>query len=187
MKANTFDPHRIDVAALAAKAQELSGEVPLSKFQRVSDYAAPEAKPGPDEIVSWHAQGELRRAQGGAQQVRLHIQANTALSLTCQRCLQPVRVNLGVDRDFRFVEGEEAAAAQDAESEDDVLATTAALNLLSLIEDELVLGLPWGPRHDECPSPLLKSQAQREAEAEAEVQPEHPFAALAQLKKHLDS
>ena len=187
MKANTFDPHRIDVAALAAKAQELSGEVPLSKFQRVSDYAAPEAKPGPDEIVSWHAQGELRRAQGGVQQVWLHIQANTALSLTCQRCLQPVRVNLGVDRDFRFVEGEEAAAAQDAESEDDVLATTAALNLLTLIEDELVLGLPWVPRHDECPSPLLKSQVQREAEAQAEVQPDHPFAALAQLKKHLDS
>ncbi len=50
--------------------------------------------------------------------------------------------------------GEEAAAALDAESDDDVLALESSLDLHALVEDELLLALPLVPRHDECPEPL---------------------------------
>ncbi|MDQ2927379.1 MAG: YceD family protein, partial [Pseudomonadota bacterium] len=78
-----------------------------------------------------------------------------------------------------FVEGEDAAAALDAESEDDVLALAPAIDLQSLIEDELLLALPLIPRHDVCPEPLVQAVG-------GDVKPspeEHPFAALAALKR----
>ncbi len=58
---------------------------------------------------------------------------------------------LEAERSIFFVEGEDAAAALDAESEDDVLALTPALDLEALIEDELLLALPLIPRHERLP------------------------------------
>lgn len=181
MKERAFDSHRIDVSAFAKKGGELSGETPISEFRRLSEYAAPEAQPGSQEVVTWHAHGELRPVRGQPPQVWLHVDACGALSMTCQRCLQPLRVEVEADRDFRFVEGEEAAAAEDAVSEDDVLALSTALNLEALIEEELVLSLPWVPRHEGCPIPLPAATEPEEPESP------HPFAALADLKKRLDS
>ena len=105
--------------------------------------------------MTWHAHGELRPVRGQPPQVWLHVDARGALFMTCQRCLQPLRVEVEADRDFRFVEGEEAAAAEDAVSEDDVLAISAALNLEALIEDELVLT----SRRDSIPEFVLHSAA----------------------------
>jgi hypothetical protein len=80
----------------------------------------------------------------------------------------------------RFVAGEDAAAALDAESEDDVLALTPALDLRQLIEDELLLALPIVPRHDHCPEPLPRAFADPQGAASPA---ENPFAALAALKR----
>jgi uncharacterized protein len=187
MNARSFDARRLDVAAFAEQQGELAGELPLAQFQRLTDFAAPEVPPGPGDLVRWQAQGESRAVRGRstAPQAWLHLQVDTALSMTCQRCLQPLAVTLSVVRDLRFVEGEEAAAAEDAESEDDVLALTPNLNLHTLMEDELVLALPWVPRHEACPEPLVAPVTPEEAALQAEP---HPFqAALARVKKRLDS
>ena len=61
---------------------------------------------------------------------------------------------LGVDRRLFFVAGEDAAAALDTESDDDVLALEPFLDLRGLVEDELLLALPLVPRHEVCPEPL---------------------------------
>jgi uncharacterized protein len=85
-------------------------------------------------------------------------------------------VPLQVDRRLFFVEGEDAAAALDTDSEDDVLTLEPAIDLRALIEDELLLALPLVPRHEVCPEPLpLQGE-------EAAPAAEHPFAALAALK-----
>jgi uncharacterized protein len=119
-----------------------------------------------------------RLAAAGIQDL-LSLAADAALSMQCQRCLQAVEVPLRVDRRLFFVDGEDAAAALDAESEDDVLALTPALDLRALVEEELLLALPLIPRHEVCPEPLVPA-ADLAAEAAAE---EHPFAALAALKR----
>ena len=49
---------------------------------------------------------------------------------------------------LRFVDGEAQAEALDADSEDDVLALAPALDLRTLVEDELLLAWPIVPRHD---------------------------------------
>lgn len=179
MKSRPTDPRRLDVEALARDGGALEGEWPLAQLERLADCAHADTPPAAGDRVHWRCRGELRAMRGGEPQVWLHLEAQTALALVCQRCLGPVPTDLRGERSFHFVAGEDAAAALDADAEDDVLALTRALDLLELVEDELLLSLPLVPRHEVCPQPLTTSVADPGAEAV----PEHPFAALAALKR----
>lgn len=179
MSARVLDPLRLDVQAFAKEAAELEGHWPLRRFQRIAEAVHSEATPADGDLVVWSARGEQRAARGAEAETWLHLKAATRLPLQCQRCLQPVETGLEIDRWFRFVAGEDAAAQVDADSEDDVLAMTRALDLHDLVEDELLLALPLVPRHDRCPSPL---SVPSEALVEVEERPK-AFAALAALKR----
>jgi uncharacterized protein len=172
-----FDENRLDVAAFAQAGASLEGEWPLSRMDRLAEAFAPEAPPSEDDTVAWRVTGEQRQLRGGQAQTWLHLQAQTEVRLECQRCLKPVGASLMVNRSILFVAGETEAEALDAESEDDVLALTRALDVPELLEDELLLALPLVPRHDVCPSPLPVPEEVPEEKAP------HPFAALAALKK----
>ena len=128
--------------------------------------------------MTWSARGEQRILRGGDAQVWLHLKAATGLPLECQRCLKPVDMPLAIERNFLFVHGEDAAAQLDAQSEDDVLALTRALDLREMVEDELLLAMPLVPRHEACAVPLRVGAIE-----EALDEPPHPFAALAALKR----
>ena len=179
MATREFDPSRLEVQAFAKEAGQLGGRWPLLQLVRVADSALDggDASRRDTEVV-WSARGELRAAPGGELQTWLHVRAGTAVSLECQRCLQPMAVALEINRNFLFVHGEDAAAQLDADSEDDVLALTRSLDLRELVEDELLLALPIVPRHEVCPVPLPV----RANDPLAEEKP-NPFAALAVLKR----
>lgn len=174
-----FDPARLDVEAFAKAGAALAGELPLSQLPRLADLFHADTPPSTAEPVRWQAQGEARKPLGGEPQPWVHVRASGCLSLECQRCLQPVAVPVDVDRQFLFVRGEDAAAQLDADSEDDVLALTRALDLVELIEDELLLALPLVPRHEVCVAPVTLSVG----EEEIEVEKPNPFAALSALKR----
>ena len=190
MAAREFDPFRLDVEAFAKEGASLDGRWPLAQLDRLAESAL--AEPGPKHDsdadadaavgreVTWQVRGELRALRGGDSQIWLHLNARTELALECQRCLKPVVTAVDTERSFLFVRGEDAAAQLDADSDDDVLALSRALDLRELVEDELLLALPLVPRHDVCPSPLPMSAADDDAAAEA---PPHPFAGLAALKR----
>jgi uncharacterized protein len=179
MSTKAFDPLRLDVAALAKDGAELSGRWPLAGFERLAGLGAAPAGAAPTGELAWEARGELRDARTGPAQVWLHLRARTSLPLVCQRCLQNVDVAVSVDHAFWFVPGEAAAAQLDADSEDDVLALTRALNLHELIEDEVLLALPLVPRHEVCPQPLPLPPNDPAASDEPA---DHPFAVLSALK-----
>ena len=180
MAAREFDPFRLDVVAFANEAAHLEGHWPLSQLDRVTDAAvAHPASPEADD-VQWRVHGERRAMRGGEAQTWLHLTASTQVALECQRCLKPVVVPVQIERDFLFVQGEDAAAQLDADSDDDVLAITRALDLRELIEDELLLALPLVPRHEVCPQPLPRAFVHVDPAA---APAEHPFAALAVLKQ----
>jgi len=178
MKSRPLDPCRLDVEGLAKEAAVLEGEWPLTELERLADAAHPDAQPLAGDLVAWRAEGESRPVRGGAPQTWLHLRANTRISLVCQRCLGPVETPLAPQRSFLFVAGEEQAAQLDADTDDDVLALTRALDLRELIEDELLLALPLVPRHELCPQPLPMDHGDEPEEAR-----ENPFAALAALKR----
>lgn len=178
MKARNRDPLRLDVEAFAKDGDELSGDWPLAALERLCESAHAEARPGDEDRVLWQARGELRPVRGAAAQVWLHVGARTRIHLECQRCLQPVDAELQAQRSFQFAPDEATAAEIDADSEDDVLVLTRALDLKELVEDELILELPLVPRHERCPEPLV---APASVDEPLEERP-NPFAALAALK-----
>lgn len=182
MKPHARDPRRLDVERFAAESGQLEGDWPLAEMARLCD--ACHAAPGllASNRVRWSAWGEQRKQPGQGAHAWLRLKVDTDVDLTCQRCLSAVQVTLAVDRWFHFVVGEQQAAALDAESDDDVLVSTRALDLRELAEDELLLALPLVPRHDVCPQPLLAPADGADLEDLADT-PENPFAALAALKR----
>jgi uncharacterized protein len=185
MNMRSLDPRRLDVAAAAESAAELSGQWPVLDLTRLAEMWHPDVRSDcGEQFAHWNARGERRTVASGPPQVWLHLKARADCVLVCQRCLQPVAVAVDAQRSFMFVAGEAAAAELDAQCEDDVLALTRELDLRELVEDELLLSLPLVPRHEQCPQPLLPP----EDAASDDPQPgsPHPFAALAALKGRAD-
>lgn len=182
MKPSEYNPLRLNVAALAAAGGDLSGRWPLASLTRLAASAHADAPVAADDEASWAVRGEHRSRPGAAPEVWLHLQARAAIRLQCQRCLAPVEEVLRIDRWLRFVATENAAAALDADSEDDVLELTRSLDLRELVEDEFLLALPVVPRHERCPVPLagLSGPATQATEPPPK---ENPFAVLQALKR----
>jgi uncharacterized protein len=174
------DPHKLDLRRFARDGALLEGTWPQDRFTRLATSLMPPLADAPAPPVQWRAQGQQRLVPGGEPQIWLHVQGQTVARLECQRCLQPMNEPLQVDRHMRFVAGEDEAARLDEESEDDVLALVARLDLFELLEDELILALPLVPRHDTCPQPL--DAATTAAPPVADEARPNPFAALAALR-----
>ena len=169
-------PQHLDVKAFATNQSTLSGEVDLHSMPRLRADCAEDVA----GKVTWSAQGEMRQASDGHDAAWMHLQANTEVPLTCQRCLKTVEQALEVDRSFRFVKDEATAEAQDDESEEDLLVISKDFDLLALVEDELLMALPASPKHAVCPQPVKLRVADADYQ-EPEDKP-NPFAALAGLK-----
>ena len=173
-----FAPERLDVAGFAEAGARLSAEDALNRYVRL---AAEAAEPTSSDVVAWEAVGEERHDAAGRAEPWLHLSAHATLPLVCQRCLAPVQTRIEVDRWFRFAPDEDAAAALDEESEEDVLVVSRDFDLHGLIEDELLMELPITPRHEVCPQDVPLSVADPDFEA-AQEKRANPFAALAKLR-----
>ena len=179
MKHRVHDPLRLDVAAFAADGGELAGSSASIELPRLAESQSP-PQDMPAAQTQWQARGERRVMPLGDPELWLHLSAQTSAWLSCQRCLQPYRHALAIDRRLRFVRDEAQAEALDAETEDDVLALPRWLDLRQLIEDELLLALPLVPLHARCPQPLPVA-AEPESDGADKARP-NPFAILESLK-----
>jgi uncharacterized protein len=177
-KDRRLDPRAAPVASLCRDGDTLLGAWPLAQLPRLSQslFDAPAA----DERVSWQARFGQDTPVGSAPRPWLELEARTHVTLQCQRCLLALQEPLVMQRRFLFVASEAEAERLDADSDDDHLALVPRLDLLSLVEDELILELPLVPRHEGvCPEPLPLAEPGAEP---AELRP-NPFAALAALRK----
>lgn len=148
------------------------GEIELRQFERL----VPEVQASAEQpVIRYSARGESRPRLGGSPQIWLHLSAQVALPMMCQRCLTTVETAIAIEREFRFVATEEQALLEDEESEEDILVQnpdSSAFNLRELLEDELIMALPMVAMHEECTPPVPL--------AEEKI---NPFAVLGQLKK----
>ena len=170
---------RINMQAFAHQGEPLSGTTPMQDLQRLAhETQALQA----DSAVTWRAHAELREGNGADADAWLHLVANASVPLTCQRCLHAVAVPVDVDQWYRFVATEEIAMAEDDGCEEDLLVMEPQFDLLSLLEDELLMALPLVPMHEVCPvTPPVSAAA---IEVPLDDGKPNPFAVLAQLKKN---
>lgn len=173
-----FVARRLDVKSFAEEGAALSGQQPVQVHHRLM---AETQERGAASPVIWSARGELRNPRHVHPEIWLHLKAQAVLALTCQRCLGPVDVPITVERSFRFVADEDMAAAQDEQSEEDLLVLSRSFDLVELVEDELLMELPLAPRHESCPVPVKFAVADEDFDAAA-AQRENPFAVLGKFK-----
>ena len=176
------EPCVVDLPALCRHGQVVHGHWALARMARLAEGLC--GPPGASDLVTWSARGSLQPVAGSEAQLWLDLHIRTRLLLQCQRCLQPMLQELALDRRLRFVRGEDEAARLDEDSEDDVLALPAQLDLSVLVEDELILALPLVPRHEQCSQPL--PVVDRAADETGDEAP-HPFAALEALRRRRTS
>jgi uncharacterized protein len=170
---------RLDVRRFAEDGATLEAASPLAGWPRLQA----ESTGGAGEAaVHWQATGELRGASRLRAQPWIHLEASAVLQMACQRCLHPVEVPVELQQSFRFAPDEATAAAEDDAAEEDVLAESAAFDLVALVEDELLMALPPVPRHAVCPEqlPVVFEDADFAA---AQADKPNPFAVLGKLKQ----
>ena len=172
-----FAARRLDVKSFAEEGGALSGETRVGQHTRLM---AETQGRGAEARMTWSATGEGRNPHHVQPEIWLHLKADATLSLTCQRCLSPVDVPVRVQRSFRFVPNEDMAAAQDDQSEEDVLALSRSFDVVELVEDELLMELPLAPRHETCPPVNFALSDAGFDESQRRV--ENPFAPLGRFR-----
>lgn len=155
----------IDSLEFARTGQALAGEMPIAELTRLRENLYDPA-------------GEIRFELKGARDARLRpalaIDISGVLHLQCQRCLGMLEYRLRVSNTLLLGSAEDSGRLDEEEVE--WIEASDALDIAGLIEDEILLGLPYSPRHEE---------GRCRQDAVATQQPESSaFAKLAALKRN---
>ena len=159
----------IDSLEFARAAQELRGRLPVTNLVRLQDCLV-DADGSVDFVVKGGRDAERRPI--------LALEISGLLHLQCQGCLGPLDYPLQLSNTLLLVRrGEDLGADADDPEAADCIEADPALDLAPLIEDEILLSLPFAPRHADGSCQSVLSAMRREGSAPA------AFAKLAALKK----
>jgi len=130
----------VDSIQFARTSGELSWSAQVSDFERLAQIAL-------DDEADF--QLRLEGFQDGDEKPCLRLQVKGAIRLSCQRCLEPLSLEVASEREFVLVEREHDM--MDLAEEDEAiesLVAEAQLDVLALAEDEILLQMPIAPMHD---------------------------------------
>ena len=164
-----FTQQFIDSLDFAYKGKELRGEVAAAEMPRLQDMlAAPAGK------VAYVLRGLLGR-DGRAM---LEVALEGSCQLRCQRCLQEFAYPIKLLTRLILVPEDELDELSVDEDEIDSIPADQNLDVLALLEEELLLNLPFAPKHPEgtC-QPAVGYVVKTSDRVE-----QNPFAVLAELK-----
>jgi uncharacterized protein len=132
----------IDGFEFASAGATQQGVLPVSGFERLRDLLASD-----EGEVAYELKGV--RDERGRASLRLRVQGT--LQLRCQRCLAPLAFEVRVDELLVLAasQAEIDAEPTDVDAPDRVLAAKD-MAVARLVEDELILALPYAPRHEHC-------------------------------------
>lgn len=84
----------------------------------------------------------------------LHVSISGETGLTCQRCLGEMPYRVEVERTLYLARNEAEMERLDALPDSDAIQPGETLSLVELVEDEVLLSLPFAPMHaeGECPA-----------------------------------
>ena len=187
-------PPMVDAFEFARRGKILSGAFAVRRLDRLleglpdqpaSDLPKAPGMPGAPGVVVYRVQGLV--GKDGKSYLSLLVQ--TRLVLDCQRCLGPLVLAVDHEAEFELVRKDSDLDADptelDAEDFDqpEKVVGSRRFDLMELIEDELILEVPFIPRHAQCPGVGGEPSVPQGDEPAAER--ESAFAALGALKsKH---
>ena len=158
----------IDSQAFTAKQETLQGTVSLNQL---------------DERIWTHDFTDLSSSlaytlTGGTdkwQRPYLTLTLSGCLPLQCQRCMQPTEFALNENVRIVLFENEETLdEAMLADEDLEGMLQEPEIDVFSLIEDQILMALPFSPKHEQCGNAQLEANNQSKP---------NPFAVLAGLKK----
>lgn len=151
----------IDSVDFARNGREICDEIPVVALSRLSNMLA-------------SSEGTLRYKVIGSQEgdsQKLEIVLEGSCQLRCQRCLGEFTYPIEITAHLLLLPADKLDEIDD---DVDAIESTTRLDVLALIEDELLLDLPFAPKHpDESCNATLKDLQQST----------NPFSVLAVLKK----
>jgi uncharacterized protein len=168
--ATTRSEGAFDAFRLAARGQEIAGNVDAATLSRVADRLAPGPAP-----IRWRIAGKVDASGRPALELRLEGE----VPLECQRCLRPFAWPVAQSTLLLLARDERELARLDADDEHEVIAASTPLATLGLVEDELLLTLPFAPH---CGRADCATGDAGRASGAGEAAAPSPFGALAALK-----
>ncbi len=162
------DPILIDPQAVAVQARHLEGQIRLSQMdERVARHECLAERQTPVDFA-------LQGGRDKRQRLYLDLSVSAQLSLICQRCMQPMLFELNEQARIVLFDSEAALdEAMAAEEELEGMLLVPELDVGALVEDQILMALPYAPCHPDCEHGKL---------AEINQDRPNPFAALAALK-----
>lgn len=162
-------PRTVEPYKLAANAEQLEGVVPFAMMPRLDEMVG-------EQKGDCHARLVFDIDEQGQRYIEGHLDAR--VTLHCQRCLEPMAVDIESDFLLGLIVGDSQAAHLPRQYEP-VLVEDEQLELVRVIEDELLLSLPQVVYHQEADCSVSKDQLQ----SGEEVSRHNPFSVLGALKK----
>ena len=176
---STSMPEHISLDKWADTGFEWSGEVDPNSFERLATTLSAEHDQSNTQLNA-----ELYRRNNV---LHLVFTLKGDIWLTCQRCLQPIAIDLSDDYNIALLENDSQVRLIDEEQDylllDEIVTEQSPERLLpfkKLVEDEILLKTPMAPKHDDC-----EMSVEQFGEIPEEEENENPFAALASLKGKL--
>jgi uncharacterized protein len=147
---------RLDAFELARDRGIVEGTVDAHRLPRVEDLVA-----GGPASVDWRIAGTTDALGRPA----LSVGLSGAVTLSCQRCLADFEWKVEQQTELLLARNEDELAALDAESGAEIVLAESPIDPLELVEDELVLALPFAPRHPDgaCAAPANSEVTNRRA------------------------
>jgi uncharacterized protein len=128
----------IDGIDFARNGKELRGEVPYEMLSRLSD-------------MLFSSRGTLSYVVRGLKEENryiLEVVLNGVCQLRCQRCLGELAYPFNMASRLQLVSAEQLNEF-DSNDEVDCIEAKSQMDVLALLEDELLLGIPFAPKHPE--------------------------------------
>jgi uncharacterized protein len=142
----------IDNLAFAKKNERLAGNLSLADCSRLNEllqYSAVMSQSinKPAGSISYILQGSTDVAG----QPFLNLSLTTSLTTTCQRCLGEMSLNLSLN--FNYLIGEvsdtDLSSVEIDDGDDfDVQQASQNMDIISLLEDEIIMAMPIAPIHE---------------------------------------
>ncbi|VVC83855.1 FIG01269488: protein, clustered with ribosomal protein L32p [Sideroxydans sp. CL21] len=154
----------IDSVDFARNGKEMRGEIAVSALSRLADRLA-----NSDGLLTYIVRGYQEEGRD-----MLEVALQGTCTLKCQRCLSELEYPVSLVSKLWLLPADKLDEAEEDDDEMDAIEAEPRLDVLALIEEELLLDLPFAPRHPEGECVPAASNLQQKV---------NPFAVLAGLKK----